>query len=162
VLGLLEDVGSSLARAYEHATLAVFGPGQTTTDHCKQWQWSEGIVYAWGVGEFSGEELEVGSHESVPTMGQVVAFDARDRFRARPIIGQGVVAVATVNKAWARHSSNLAELLRSAGFRLPRAAVLKDLADFQLLEQGGACQEGSTYELQTGVRRGNKLFFHSS
>ena len=48
--------------------------------------------------------------------------------------GQGVVVVATVNKAWARTSSALGELLRSAGFRPPRPAVAKDIVDFQLPE----------------------------
>ena len=45
-LGLLEDVGSSLARAYEHTTLAVFGPGQTATKKFEQWPWSEAAAYA--------------------------------------------------------------------------------------------------------------------
>ena len=52
----------------------------------------------------------------------------------KPIVGQGVVAVATVNKAWSRLSQQLAELLRAAGFRLPRAFAPQDVADFQLPE----------------------------
>ena len=67
-LGLLEDVGSSLARAYENTTLAVLGPEQTATEKFEQWPWSEGTAYAWGVGEFSGGELEVGGLGPVPTV----------------------------------------------------------------------------------------------
>ena len=52
--------------------------------------------------------------------GCVVAFDARDQFRIARLIGQCVVVAATANKAWARASPALGELLRSAGyFKLP-------------------------------------------
>ena len=40
-----------------------------------------------------GGELEVEGHESLATNGQVVAFDARDRFRVLTIVGKGVVAL---------------------------------------------------------------------
>ena len=78
--------------------------------------------------------MEVDGHDPVETKGRVVAFDARDRFRVSRIVGQGVVVVATVNKAWARTNSSLAELLRSAGFRLPCSPVARDVVDFQLPE----------------------------
>ena len=94
----------------------------------------KGIAYAWGVGESSGGELEVEGCDPVATANQVVGFDARDRFRVQPVMGRGVVVVATVNKAWARHRPELVELLRDAGFRPPRADVSKDVVNFQLFE----------------------------
>ena len=42
--------------------------------------------------------------------------------------------MAIVNKAWARASPALAELLRNAWFRLPCSSVAKDVMDFQLPE----------------------------
>ena len=100
----------------------------------EQWPWSKGIAYAWGIGEFSGGELEVEGHDPVATRDQVVGFDARGRFRIQPLIGRGVVAASTVKKAWARLRPDLAELLRSVGFCPPRAGTSKDVVEFQLLE----------------------------
>jgi len=61
-LGLLEEVGASYARVYEHTTLAVFGPGAMAMGEDEHWPWSEGPANAWGIGEFTGGELEVEGH----------------------------------------------------------------------------------------------------
>ena len=62
-LGLIDDAGTVHARSYEHTTLAVLGPEQTTTDAFEQWPWSEGPAYAWGIGDFSSGDWVVCGHD---------------------------------------------------------------------------------------------------